>query len=169
MLNKSFQNNHSDHKGAIHRLPYSHTNGHSFHPSVHHDSSGLSDERSAEEDSTEDEDDDEDEAKDYTPKWKGIEAIVEAYQKYTDGKLEIHIMKYSGKYSFIIVVLTDVFGLERSIESEVLQSECRRLETQHYHLTLTADQLSLSMGVRFSLSFNWCNLCAKKIYLLIDF
>lgn len=36
---------------------------------------------------------------------------------------------------------------ERDIESEVLQSECRRMEAQHYHLSVTADQLSVSMGV----------------------
>lgn len=37
---------------------------------------------------------------------------------------------------------------ERDIESQVLQSECRRMEAQHYHLSVTADQLSVSMGVR---------------------
>lgn len=68
------------------RLPYSQTNGHSCHPAAHHES-GLSDERSAEEDSTEEEDEDDDEEEEeYSPKWKGIEAIVEAYHEYIDGE-----------------------------------------------------------------------------------
>lgn len=79
----------SEHQGALNRLPYSHTNGHSYHPAARYES-GLSDERSAEEDSTEeeeeDDDDEEEEEEERNPKWKGIEAIVEAYQEYIDGE-----------------------------------------------------------------------------------
>ncbi len=38
--------------------------------------------------------------------------------------------------------------LEQSIERQVLHSQCRRLEVHHYNLSLTAEQLSHSMGVR---------------------
>lgn len=72
------------HQGAPNRLPYSHTNGHSCQPVAHH-KPGLSDERSAEEDSSEEEEEEEEE-EEYSPKWKGIEAIVEAYQEYIDGE-----------------------------------------------------------------------------------
>ncbi|KAL1247752.1 hypothetical protein QQF64_023128, partial [Cirrhinus molitorella] len=61
---------------------------------------------------------DEDEESSLSPRWKGIESIFEAYEEYME---------------------------EKSIEQQVLQSECRRLETQHYNLTLTAEQLSHSM------------------------
>lgn len=37
---------------------------------------------------------------------------------------------------------------EWSIERQVLQSQCKRLEAQNYNLTRTAEQLSLTMGVR---------------------
>ncbi|XP_060770965.1 genetic suppressor element 1-like isoform X2 [Neoarius graeffei] len=121
-LNNVMRYHPPEHQGVLNRLPYSHINGHSGHPAAHHESR-LSDERSAEEESTEEDDDDdeeeEEEEEDCSPKWKGIEAIVEAYQEYID---------------------------ERNIESEVLQSECRRMEAQHYHLSVTADQLSVSMG-----------------------
>uniref|UniRef100_A0A1A8SE60 Neurofilament medium polypeptide n=1 Tax=Nothobranchius rachovii TaxID=451742 RepID=A0A1A8SE60_9TELE len=52
-------------------------------------------------------------------KWQGIESIFEAYQDYIE---------------------------EQSLERQVLQSQCRRLETQNYNLSLTAEQLSHSMG-----------------------
>lgn len=39
---------------------------------------------------------------------------------------------------------------ERGIERQVLHSQCRRLETQNYTLSLTAEQLSHSMAVRTS-------------------
>ena len=37
---------------------------------------------------------------------------------------------------------------EQGVERQVLQSQCRRLEAQNYNLSLTAEQLSHSMGVR---------------------
>lgn len=37
--------------------------------------------------------------------------------------------------------------LERSIERQVLHTQCKRLEVQNYNLTRTAEQLSLTMGV----------------------
>lgn len=36
---------------------------------------------------------------------------------------------------------------EQNLERQVLQSQCRRLEAQHYSLSLTAEQLSHSMAV----------------------
>ncbi|TSM52236.1 Genetic suppressor element 1 [Bagarius yarrelli] len=119
--NNPVRYNPPEQQGALNKIPHSHTNGHSFHPAAHHES-GLSDERSAEEDSTDEEEEEEEgeeEEVEYSPKWKGIDAILEAYQEYID---------------------------ERDVESEVLQSECRRMEAQHYHLSVTADQLSVSMG-----------------------
>ncbi|XP_029463912.1 genetic suppressor element 1 isoform X2 [Rhinatrema bivittatum] len=53
------------------------------------------------------------------PKWQGIEAIFEAYQEHIE---------------------------EQNLERQVLQSQCRWLEAQHYSLSLTADQLSHSMA-----------------------
>ncbi|KAK1784629.1 hypothetical protein P4O66_003318 [Electrophorus voltai] len=76
-------------------------------------------ELSAEEDSDEVEDEDEDEDEPPAPRWQGIESIFEAYQEYAE---------------------------EQSIEREVLHSQCRKLEAQHFNLTLTAEQLSRSMG-----------------------
>ncbi|XP_026859040.2 genetic suppressor element 1-like isoform X1 [Electrophorus electricus] len=116
-VNNSMRYNPPDHQGPPSRLPYSYTNGHSCYSPAHRGPSGLSDEHSAEEESSEEDNNDEEES--YSPKWKGIEAIFEAYQEY---------------------------AAERSLESEVLQTECRRLEAQHYHLSVTADQLSVSMG-----------------------
>lgn len=40
-------------------------------------------------------------------------------------------------------------SLDQSLERQVLQSQCRKLEAQNYNLSLTAEQLSHSMGVRF--------------------
>lgn len=36
---------------------------------------------------------------------------------------------------------------EQNVERQVLQTQCRRLEAQHYSLSLTAEQLSHSMAV----------------------
>ncbi|KAM5263072.1 genetic suppressor element 1 [Ctenodactylus gundi] len=52
-------------------------------------------------------------------KWQGIEAIFEAYQEHIE---------------------------EQTLERQVLQTQCRRLEAQHYSLSLTAEQLSHSMA-----------------------
>uniref|UniRef100_A0A673HAT6 Genetic suppressor element 1-like n=1 Tax=Sinocyclocheilus rhinocerous TaxID=307959 RepID=A0A673HAT6_9TELE len=77
----------------------------------------LSTEESEEE--VEDEEDDTEEDEPTTSRWQGIEAIFEAYQDYAE---------------------------EQSIERQVLHSQCRRLEVHHYNLSLTAEQLSHSMG-----------------------
>ncbi|XP_051975182.1 genetic suppressor element 1-like [Xyrauchen texanus] len=102
-------------QSAVNKIPHVETNGHSCHISPHQDSPGVRHDFSAGEDISEDED-----VADgtFSPRWKGIESIFEAYQEYIE---------------------------ERSVEHQVLQSECRRLETQHYNLTLTAEQLSQSM------------------------
>uniref|UniRef100_G1SZL2 Uncharacterized protein n=1 Tax=Oryctolagus cuniculus TaxID=9986 RepID=G1SZL2_RABIT len=73
----------------------------------------------SEEDDDGDEDDDEDDAAPRR-KWQGIEAIFEAYQEHVE---------------------------EQDLERQVLQTQCRRLEAQHYSLSLTAEQLSHSMAV----------------------
>lgn len=72
----------------------------------------------SEEDDDGDEDDDEDDAAPRR-KWQGIEAIFEAYQEHVE---------------------------EQDLERQVLQTQCRRLEAQHYSLSLTAEQLSHSMA-----------------------
>ncbi|XP_077371777.1 genetic suppressor element 1-like isoform X2 [Festucalex cinctus] len=69
----------------------------------------------ADDDDSSGEEDDEEPPK----KWKGIEAIFEAYQEYVD---------------------------ERSVEKQVLHSQCKRLEAQNYNLSRTAEQLSLTMA-----------------------
>ncbi|XP_029821380.1 genetic suppressor element 1 [Manacus vitellinus] len=75
------------------------------------------DSASEEEDEEEEE---EEEEEDYPrPKWQGIEAIFEAYQEHIE---------------------------EQNLERQVLQTQCRRLEAQHYSLSLTAEQLSHSMA-----------------------
>lgn len=71
---------------------------------------------SEEEEDDDGEDDDEDPPK---RKWHGIEAIFEAYQEHVE---------------------------EQNLERQVLQTQCRRLEAQHYSLSLTAEQLSHSMA-----------------------
>ncbi|XP_055029391.2 genetic suppressor element 1 isoform X1 [Misgurnus anguillicaudatus] len=71
------------------------------------------------EDGEEEDDTEEEEEAAFAPRWQGIEAIFEAYQEYTE---------------------------EQSIERQVLHNQCRRLETHHYNLSLTAEQLSHSMG-----------------------
>ncbi|XP_009080096.1 PREDICTED: genetic suppressor element 1-like, partial [Acanthisitta chloris] len=68
----------------------------------------------------EEEEEEEEEEEDYPrPKWQGIEAIFEAYQEHIE---------------------------EQNLERQVLQTQCRRLEAQHYSLSLTAEQLSHSMA-----------------------
>ncbi|XP_072277563.1 genetic suppressor element 1 isoform X2 [Pyxicephalus adspersus] len=76
---------------------------------------------SAEEVSEEEEDEEEDEDEDEPPrpKWQGIEAIFEAYQEHLE---------------------------EQNLERQVLESQCKRLEAQHYNLSLTAEQLSHRMA-----------------------
>ncbi|XP_057692586.1 genetic suppressor element 1-like isoform X1 [Corythoichthys intestinalis] len=67
------------------------------------------------EDSSEDDDEEDEEP---PRKWKGIEAIFQAYHDYVD---------------------------ERSVERQVLHSQCKRLEAQNINLSRTAEQLSLTM------------------------
>lgn len=52
-------------------------------------------------------------------------------------------------YICVCVVLMSL--PEQSIEREVLHSQCRKLEAQHYNLSLTAEQVSHTMGVSVSL------------------
>uniref|UniRef100_UPI000B4D3248 genetic suppressor element 1 n=1 Tax=Lonchura striata TaxID=40157 RepID=UPI000B4D3248 len=75
---------------------------------------------SASEDEDEEEEEEEEEEDYPRPKWQGIEAIFEAYQEHIE---------------------------EQNLERQVLQTQCRRLEAQHYTLSLTAEQLSHSMAV----------------------
>ncbi|XP_030366935.1 genetic suppressor element 1-like [Strigops habroptila] len=64
--------------------------------------------------------DSEEEEEEYPrPKWQGTEAIFEAYQEHIE---------------------------EQNLECQVLQTQCRRLEAQHYSLSLMAEQLSHSMA-----------------------
>ncbi|XP_004693584.2 PREDICTED: genetic suppressor element 1 [Condylura cristata] len=70
-------------------------------------------------DSEEDDDDGEEEEEVPRRRWQGIEAIFEAYQEHIE---------------------------EQDLERQVLQTQCRRLEAQHYSLSLTAEQLSHSMA-----------------------
>uniref|UniRef100_A0A674J7Y7 Genetic suppressor element-like domain-containing protein n=1 Tax=Terrapene triunguis TaxID=2587831 RepID=A0A674J7Y7_9SAUR len=71
-------------------------------------------------DSEGEEEEEEEEDEEYPrPKWQGIEAIFEAYQEHIE---------------------------EQNLERQVLQTQCRRLEAQHYSLSLTAEQLSHSMA-----------------------
>lgn len=100
---------------AVNKLPIRQTNGHSWPVSAHRDSPVVSNDLSAGEGISSDEDEEEES---FSPRWKGIESIFAAYEEYIE---------------------------ERSIEHHVLQSECRRLETQHYNLSVTAEQLSHSM------------------------
>uniref|UniRef100_A0A6I8PIE1 Gse1 coiled-coil protein n=1 Tax=Ornithorhynchus anatinus TaxID=9258 RepID=A0A6I8PIE1_ORNAN len=77
--------------------------------------------RDSEEEEEEEEDGEEEEEEEEPPrpKWQGIEAIFEAYQEHIE---------------------------EQNLERHVLQTQCRRLEAQHYSLSLTAEQLSHSMA-----------------------
>ncbi|CAJ0958336.1 unnamed protein product [Ranitomeya imitator] len=71
---------------------------------------------------TSDEDDEEEDEVDEPPrpKWQGIEAIFEAYQEHIE---------------------------EQNLERQVLETQCKRLEAQHYNLRLTAEQISHRMAV----------------------
>uniref|UniRef100_A0A8B9PYS0 Gse1 coiled-coil protein n=1 Tax=Apteryx owenii TaxID=8824 RepID=A0A8B9PYS0_APTOW len=83
-----------------------------------HDSASDDDDEGNEEE--EEEEEEEGEEEEYPrPKWQGIEAIFEAYQEHLE---------------------------EQNLERQVLQTQCRRLEAQHYSLSLTAEQLSHSMA-----------------------
>ncbi|XP_063103835.1 genetic suppressor element 1 isoform X4 [Cavia porcellus] len=77
------------------------------------------DQDSEEDDEEEEEDSGEEEDEVPRRKWQGIEAIFEAYQEHVE---------------------------EQNLERQVLQTQCRRLEAQHYSLSLTAEQLSHSMA-----------------------
>uniref|UniRef100_G3TVR3 Gse1 coiled-coil protein n=1 Tax=Loxodonta africana TaxID=9785 RepID=G3TVR3_LOXAF len=70
------------------------------------------------EDDDDEEDGEEEDEEGPKRKWQGIEAIFEAYQEHIE---------------------------EQNLERHVLQTQCRRLEAQHYSLSLTAEQLSHSM------------------------
>ncbi|XP_040838204.1 genetic suppressor element 1 isoform X2 [Ochotona curzoniae] len=72
---------------------------------------------SAEEEEEEEEEEEDEEVPRH--KWQGIEAIFEAYQEHIE---------------------------EQNLERQVLETQCRRLEAQHYSLSLTAEQLSHSMA-----------------------
>ncbi|XP_040266662.1 genetic suppressor element 1 isoform X3 [Bufo bufo] len=76
---------------------------------------------SEEETSDEDDDDEEEDEADEPPrpKWQGIEAIFEAYQEHIE---------------------------EQNLERQVLETQCKRLEAQHYNLSLTAEQISHRMA-----------------------
>lgn len=100
-----------------HSHPLPQPNGQHCPPHPHREPPGVREEQSAPEDSEEDEEEEEEEAS--VPRWQGIEAIFEAYQEYIE---------------------------EQGVERQVLQSQCRRLENQQYNLSLTAEQLSHSMG-----------------------
>ncbi|KAL1007338.1 hypothetical protein UPYG_G00085210 [Umbra pygmaea] len=103
--------------------PHSHAhtqpNGQHCPPQPHREPIGLREELSVEEESEEESGEEPEEELSTGPRWQGIEAIFEAYQEYIE---------------------------EQSVERQVLQSQCRRLEAQHYNLSLTAEQLSHSMG-----------------------
>uniref|UniRef100_A0A4W5QGU7 Genetic suppressor element-like domain-containing protein n=1 Tax=Hucho hucho TaxID=62062 RepID=A0A4W5QGU7_9TELE len=100
-----------------HSHPHPQPNGQHCPPHPHREPPGVREEQSAPEDSEEDEEEEEEEVP--VPRWQGIEAVFEAYQEYIE---------------------------EQGVERQVLQSQCRRLENQHYNLSLTAEQLSHSMG-----------------------
>lgn len=51
-------------------------------------------------------------------------------------------------YYLYLIIFLFYFFLEQSLERQVLRDQCRRLEAQNYNLSLTAEQLSHSMGVR---------------------
>lgn len=97
--------------------PHSQPNGQHFSAPPHREASGAREDMSGQDDSEEEEDEEEEEAP--ASKWQGIESIFEAYQEYVE---------------------------EQSLERQVLQSQCRRLEAQNYNLSLTAEQLSHTMG-----------------------
>lgn len=69
--------------------PQSQTNGHPLNIPPHRDSPGVRQDLSAEEGVSTDEDDEEET---FSPRWKGIEAIFEAYEEYIEGELSICIL-----------------------------------------------------------------------------
>uniref|UniRef100_A0AAY4B4J9 Genetic suppressor element-like domain-containing protein n=1 Tax=Denticeps clupeoides TaxID=299321 RepID=A0AAY4B4J9_9TELE len=117
-LDSSVHYNAPDLQGPPNRVPHPQTNGHSLLPAPGRDPSRAQEEQSGE-DSEEEEEDDEDEDVSPAPRWKGIEGIFHMYHEYME---------------------------ERCIEQQVLQSQCRRLEAQHYSLSVTAEQLSHKLG-----------------------
>ncbi|XP_034442949.1 genetic suppressor element 1-like isoform X2 [Hippoglossus hippoglossus] len=115
---------HLKHSKLNHAPQHAHINGHHLHsPVANRDTvapENQSDEDEEESGQEEEEDGEEEEAAEEAPrKWRGIEAIFEAYHEYVN---------------------------EWSIEREVLHTQCKRLEAQNYNLTRTAEQLSLTMG-----------------------
>ncbi|XP_066438757.1 genetic suppressor element 1 isoform X3 [Eleutherodactylus coqui] len=74
---------------------------------------------SGEETSDEEEEEEDDVEEPPRPKWQGIEAIFEAYQEHIE---------------------------EQNLERQVLETQCKRLEAQHYNLSLTAEQISHRMA-----------------------
>lgn len=68
---------------AVNKLPNGQTNGHSCHLSSLHDSPGVRNDLSAGEGISSDEDEEEES---FSPRWKGIESIFEAYEEYMEGE-----------------------------------------------------------------------------------
>lgn len=62
--------------------PQTQANGHTLNIPPHRDSPGVRQDLSAEEAISTDEDDEEET---FSPRWKGIEAIFEAYEEYIEG------------------------------------------------------------------------------------
>nr|XP_057931805.1 genetic suppressor element 1-like isoform X2 [Doryrhamphus excisus] len=106
-----------------HTPSHVHVNGHHLNlPRTNRDAVAplehvTDDEDEVEEDNSSGQEDDE--VEEPARKWNGIEAIFEAYQDYVD---------------------------ERSVERQVLHSQCKRLEAQNFNLTRTAEQLSITMA-----------------------
>lgn len=95
-------------------------NGQHFPLPPQRDSSGTIEEQSeGSEEEEEEEAEEEEEEEAPVSRWAGIESVFEAYQEYAE---------------------------EQSLERLVLQTQCRRLEAHNYNLSLTAEQLSHSMG-----------------------
>ncbi|KAK1330384.1 hypothetical protein QTO34_010573 [Cnephaeus nilssonii] len=100
------------------RLPLPQHNGQQEPPAVRKGPLTQETDQDSEEEE-EEEDGEEDDEEPPRRKWQGIEAIFEAYQEHIE---------------------------EQNLERQVLQTQCRRLEAQHYSLSLTAEQLSHSMA-----------------------
>ncbi|XP_047207889.1 genetic suppressor element 1-like isoform X3 [Girardinichthys multiradiatus] len=101
---------------VTHTARHSHLNGHHFHLSAACQDASALREHLSDDEEVDSDDEEQEEA---PRKWQGIEAVFEAYQEYVD---------------------------DWSIERQVLQSQCKRLEAQNYNLTRTAEQLSLTVG-----------------------
>ncbi|MEQ2312813.1 hypothetical protein AMECASPLE_035078, partial [Ameca splendens] len=101
---------------VTHTAQHSHLNGHHFHLSAASQDASALREHLSDDEEVDWDDEEQEEA---PRKWQGIEAVFEAYQEYVD---------------------------DWSIERQVLQSQCKRLEAQNYNLTRTAEQLSLTVG-----------------------